>query len=89
MEIKNLVFFKLLKKVLPSNTNIFVICSVKYHFTEVMTTNLEKKIDFFSEDTLCYISDTKVFKYYESHFLMFAKGNNCKGKNENKVVLYI
>ena len=35
-----------------------------------MTTNLEKKIDFFSEDTLCYISDTKVFKYYESHFLI-------------------
>ena len=62
LEIKNLVFFKLLKKVLPSNTNIFVICSVKYHFTEVMTTNLEKKIDFFSEDTLCYISDTKSFQ---------------------------
>ena len=59
LKIKNLIVSKLLKKVLPSDTIILVIWSVKYHFTKVMTTNLETIFDFFSKDTLCNISDTK------------------------------
>ena len=56
---------------LLSDTSILVIWSVKYHFTEVMTTDLEKIFDFFQQTLYVYnISDTKVFKYCESHFLM-------------------
>ena len=64
LEIENLIVSKLLKKVFLSNT-VIIICSLKYHFTEVITTNLERMLDFFSEDTSCNISDRKVFKYFE------------------------
>ena len=47
LKIKNLIVSKLLKKMFPSNTIILVIWSVKYHFAEVMTTDLETIFDFF------------------------------------------
>ena len=47
LEIENFIVSKLLKKVFFSNT-VIIICSLKYHFTEVITTNLERILDFFS-----------------------------------------
>ena len=84
LKIENFIVSKLLKKVLLSDSVILAMWSVKYHFTEVMTTNLETIFDFFL-DNLCSISDTKVFKYFESHFLMlhhFEKDPECIEQGE-------
>ena len=46
LKIENFIVSKLLKKVLLSDSVILAMWSVKYHFTEVMTTNLETIFDF-------------------------------------------